>query len=215
MVGIPILLIATSCQDNIGDVWSSLGHKKQQPLVLLCVLSLVFCVYLIVGQFGCLLLHSVPNNLLLDPAFPKTPAGYIVSSISAVYSMAATLICDIPFLVYPSNRVLFPLLFNQNYKNSTLIKRSIVTICKRYLVILLSAGGFSLLLKVYFLQVMSIVGILSCVYISTTLPCLLYLKGGPKDDPKWMRWGSAGVLGVSVVVGCIAFGYMIAHLCEG
>lgn len=211
MISIPIILIATSCQDNMGDIYQDLGNKKRNgPLVLTAVLAVTFFLFLAVGQLGCMHFHQVNTNVLQDSKFLySSVSGHIVYINQALYSMAVALICDIPFLVYPALRVIYPLLWRQNYRDSSLKKKAMMVGGTAHIVTLFSAACCGIWLTGHFLIVMSAVGILSCIYISGALPCLLYLKGAPQDDPKWLKYSSAAVLIVTVAVGLVSFGFMI------
>lgn len=201
MISIPIILIATSCQDNIGDIYQDLRNKKRNgPLVLIAMLVSAFFVFLAVGQLGCMQFSKVNGNVLQDSRFPlHNAAGHL-----ALFSMALALVCNIPFLVYPALRVLYPLLWRQNYRDSSLRKKAMMVGGTVF-----SAACLGIWLEDNFLLVMGAIGILSCVYISGALPCMLYLKGAPLDDPKWLKHISAAVLMLMVVIGLMSFAFLI------
>ena len=201
MISIPIVLIATSCQDNMGDIYQDLRNKKRNgPLVISAVLITAFFLFLVIGQFGCMEFRRVNSNLLQDSNFPLTnAAGHF-----ALFSMALALICNIPFLVYPALRVLYPLLWRQNYRDSSLQKKALMVGSTVF-----SAACLGIWLADHFLTVMGAIGILSCVYISGALPCMLYLKGAPAEDPKWLGHVSAAVLVLMVAIGLASFAFLV------
>lgn len=80
--GIPVILFATTCQPNVGDVYQDLNRKEKNGfLVILAMLGTVLVLYFIVGLFGCLHFHHVNINFLNDGGFPKDAAGISVTFI--------------------------------------------------------------------------------------------------------------------------------------
>lgn len=123
--------------------------------------------------------------------------------------MAVALTCDIPLLVYPILRILYPLVWRQNYHDSSRPLKVFTVSGNVDLVMLLSAMGLSLWAAHAYAWVLNIVGILSCVYVSGVLPCVLYLKQAPAGDPKWLKWASAGVLVATICLGSFSFVYIV------
>lgn len=120
------------------------------------------------------------------------------------------LTCDIPLLVYPILRVLYPLVWKQNYHDSSRSRKVFTVSGNINLVILLSAMGLSFGAAHAYTLVLNVVGILSCVYISGVLPCALYLKQAPAGDPMWLKWTSFGVLVVTIFMGLFAFTFIVS-----
>ena len=70
---LPIMLFATTCQPNIGDLYLDLANRKHNgPRMLSAVFSLVFGLYVIVGYFGC---GNEGLNYLSSSEFPKEKVG--------------------------------------------------------------------------------------------------------------------------------------------
>jgi len=76
---VPIILFATTCQPNVGDVYQDLSHKERNgPLMLIAVMGTVFVLYFIVGLFGCMHFQHVGLNFLNEGEFPRDSAGTLV-----------------------------------------------------------------------------------------------------------------------------------------
>ena len=119
--------------------------------------------------------------------------------------MAVALACDIPHLVYPTMRVMIPLIWKQSYHETSLLRKALTVAGKVHLVTLMSAMVLSIGAAYTYTLVLEVVGLLSCVYISGILPCTLYLKQASKNDPKWLWWTTVVVLIGTTCTGLVAF----------
>lgn len=121
--------------------------------------------------------------------------------------MAVALTCDIPHLVYPTMRVMIPLVWKQSYHDTSLQRKALTVAGKFHTVTLISAMGLSIYAAHGYTLVLDIVGILSCVYVSGVLPCALYLKQTKERD--WLWRTTAAVMVATIFIGSVAFAYVI------
>ena len=81
---LPIMLFATTCQPNIGDLYHDLADRQRNgPRMLITVFGVVFVLYVIVGLFGCGGSGYIePLNYLESKKFPDKHAfGKLVGSM--------------------------------------------------------------------------------------------------------------------------------------
>ena len=123
--------------------------------------------------------------------------------------MAVALTCNIPHLVYPTMRVMIPLLWKQSYHDISLLRKALAVAGKVHLATLISAMALSLAAADAYTLVLEVVGTLSCIYVSGVLPCVLYLKQKPKRN--WLWWVTAVVMVATTCLGSVAFGYVMYY----
>lgn len=114
--------------------------------------------------------------------------------------MTLALACDIPLLMYPNMEMLFPMILRRKAKDVSFKQKAVAVG-----ITLFSAAGLAALASSDFRLVLSIVGTLSCLYVSIALPCILYIRAHQPSDPKWILQASWGVLVLLVAICLLAF----------
>ena len=116
------------------------------------------------------------------------------------------LMCDIPLLVYPTLRVMYPIIWRKDYHRSSYPEKVLSVSGIHHTVILFTAMVLSFFPHVIsYPVILGVVSVLTCVYISGALPCLLYLKHVPEGDPGWLRVLAVVILCVTLIVSLLTY----------